>query len=167
MGLSPSSTHTIVDPPIPMELQKNTHVAAPKKTTDPGHSAWGSRPSYRLALLCQGLRYLKPLWERYIRPADTGVTTAPCSGSRSQHPWSLCTFLPTQTKRNSTIAVGLKSDASTKGTTPVAPPSLVQQWTGFSPRDLMPKDTVPHSGAPNGGTTPQGCRHHYNRQECR
>jgi len=30
MGLSPSSrTHTIVDPPIPVELQKDTHVAAP------------------------------------------------------------------------------------------------------------------------------------------
>jgi len=47
------------------------------------------------------------------------------------------------------------SGASKEGATPVAPPSLVQQWTGFSPRDLMPEDTVPHSGAPNGERHPK------------
>ena len=42
MGPSPSSrTHTIVDPPVPVEHQKNTLITAPMKTTDPSHSAWG------------------------------------------------------------------------------------------------------------------------------
>ena len=141
----------IVNPSVPVDLQQNTPVAATMENTDPDHSAWGTRLSHRLALLCQGLRYLKPLWERYIRPADTGVTTAPCSGSRSQHPWSLCTFLPTQTKHNSTIVVGLKSGASTKGATPVVPPSLIQNWTEFSPETHKQHGRgAHHNDAPSG-----------------
>jgi hypothetical protein len=43
------------------------------------------------------------------------------------------------------------SDASKKGTTLEAPPSLVQDWTGFSPRDLVLQDkrclvVVPSTG---------------------
>ena len=135
MGLSPSRrTDKIVDPSAPVVHQQNTPIAAPINTTDPDHSAWGPRLSHRFTLLCQGLRYLKPQREHHLRPAVTELTTAPCPPAQVlQHPWSLCTFLSTQTKRNSTIAMSLKSDASKKGTAPVAPPSLVQKWTEFSP----------------------------------
>ena len=53
--------HTIVDPPAPVMFRQNTPVAALIENTDPGHSAWWPRLTHRLALLCQGLRYLKPL----------------------------------------------------------------------------------------------------------
>jgi hypothetical protein len=51
-GLSPTSrTHSIVDPSASTLLRQKTPVAAPMKTTDPGHSAWGPCLIHRLTLL--------------------------------------------------------------------------------------------------------------------
>jgi hypothetical protein len=48
-GLSPTScTHSVVDLSTPTLLQQKSLVAAPMKTTDPSHSAWGPRLIIRL-----------------------------------------------------------------------------------------------------------------------
>jgi hypothetical protein len=52
---------------------------------------------------------------------------------------------------------GLRCGASRKGTTPMAPPSHVQRWTGFTPlRTPCSRDMVPHNGTPAGSMTPKG-----------
>jgi hypothetical protein len=53
-----SRTHTIVDPPAPALLQRNTPVTAPMKITDLGHTAWGSHLIYHLTLHCQMMHLL-------------------------------------------------------------------------------------------------------------
>jgi hypothetical protein len=51
-GPSPSSrTHTVGDPSDPTKLPRKAPFAAPKKTTDPGLSAWGPRLFHRLTPL--------------------------------------------------------------------------------------------------------------------
>jgi hypothetical protein len=93
MGPSPSSrAHTVGDPSDPTQLQRKALVAAPKKTTDPGLSAWGPRLFHRLT----------PLPRTQMSEADTGETTEPCTPPRDlQHPRALCTILPTRAKRPS------------------------------------------------------------------
>jgi hypothetical protein len=88
-GLSLSRrTHTTVDPPAPALLRRNTPVATPRRITDPGHSARGPRLTRRLTLICQRLRYLKPLQEHHLRLAETKIIAALCINSKHPTPMS-------------------------------------------------------------------------------
>jgi hypothetical protein len=117
-------THTQLMIPFPVKLQHKTPVVASVKTTDPDHSAWGSHIFHRLALLFQGLRYLKPLREQHLRPAVAGDTIAPCTPTQVlQYTRALCTFLPTRTKHTS-FAVVRKQHQQPTATTAWPSPRL-------------------------------------------
>jgi hypothetical protein len=65
----------------------------------------GHRLTHRLTLLCQRLRYLKPLQELHLCPAETEITIASCTSTRDiQHLWVLCTFPPTRMWSTSTAS---------------------------------------------------------------
>jgi hypothetical protein len=104
-GLSPTSrTHSIVDPSASTLLRQKTPVAAPMKTTDPGHSAWGPCLIHRLTLLPKTL----------ISETTLRATPLPQPSPRlplhvhqmcqleATPPWALCTSLPTRTKHTTT-----------------------------------------------------------------
>ena len=61
MGKSPSSHTHDRQSPSPSRSSAEHSRRSEIENTDPGHSVWGPRLSHRLALLCQELRYLKPL----------------------------------------------------------------------------------------------------------
>ena len=126
---------------------------------------------------------MKLLWERHLRPADTGVTTAPSAPAQDlQHPWVLCTSLSTRTKCTSSAVAHRqhhqpttttaspkrvsRCGASKEGTTPIASPSHVHKWTEFSPQRSPCSRTRYITMVPLAGrTTPQECRHHRHRQD--
>jgi hypothetical protein len=90
MGPSSSShTHTVGDPPDLVKLQHKTLLVTPMKTTDPDHFACGPRLFHRLTLLCQGLRYLKPMREQHLRLAVAEDTTTMRTNSSPPCPRSV------------------------------------------------------------------------------
>jgi hypothetical protein len=113
-------------------------------TTDSGHSVWGPRLIHRLTLLCQGLRYLKPVREHRFRPTVTEVTTATSIPTQDLwHPWLLCTSLPTRTKRTSFAA-------ARKHTTNQPPPPHIQGG-------------IPNATPPGREKTPKALPSHFHK----
>jgi hypothetical protein len=152
------------------------------KTIDPGLSAWGSRLSHHLTLLCQGLRYLKLLREQHLRPTEAGETTEPRTPPRNlEHPWALsapsCQHGPSAPSRRAQATppanhrhcqakAGLDTQRLQGGHDAsgavVACSMFMKNWV-FTLGTLSWRDMVTFNGAPAGKAKPRGRRHHCHR----
>ena len=148
-GRSPSSHTHDRRSPCPRGASVEHPVAAPMKIANPSHSVWGPRLSHRLTSLPRtqvnetamgatppssrhrghqstkraSSRPLAPMGPLHL-PANTNQAHLHCRCARAT---------PSTNHRHYLTKAGLRCDASKEGTTPMALPSHVQRWTGFSP----------------------------------
>jgi hypothetical protein len=101
-----SRTHTVGDPSDPTKLQRKALVAAPKKTTDPGLTAWGPRLFHRLT----------PLPRTQITEAAKRATPPP-SRCRRNHRTKRTASRPSAPK-------GPLHQPANKGQAPLQPPRV-------------------------------------------
>jgi hypothetical protein len=82
VSTSPSSRTSDRRAPRSRETTAEHSTSAPRKTTGPGHSAWGARLFHRVTLLCQGHRYLRPQNSIYSAQPSPRSPQALRDGSR-------------------------------------------------------------------------------------